>query len=291
MAIFVDEQSRVIIQGITGHVGRAFAERLAQYHSTFMGGVTPGKGGSEVAGRPVYNTVTKAVEATGANTSIVTVPATFAPDAMFEAIDAGIKVLSVYTEHVPVHEALKVIHYAKARGTHLFGPNCAGIVSPGKASASEIHDRILSPGSIGIVSKSGTLAYEAIDKLDQLGYGQSTVACLGGDKFIGTRYIEILQAFEEDDQTAAIVLLGEIGGSDEIDAIPTIENMTKPVFCYVAGSSAPPGKRMGHAGAIIQGDSETAEAKTLKLRKAGAVTMTSVLETGELVNRFLSRTP
>lgn len=285
MAILVDERSRVVIQGITGNIGRSFAERMARHYRNFVGGVTPGKGGSLVAGVPVFDSVAEAVEATGANTSVITVPAPFVKDAVYEGLDAGIRVLSIYTEHVPIHDATQFVRFALLRGARLVGPNAAGVVSPGKASAAELNeDQLpLRPGPVGVMSKSGTLSYEVIDGLGARGLGQSTVCCLGGDPILGTTFREALELFEADPETRVVVLLGEIGGTDEMAAAEFIPRAAKPVVAYIAGRAAPPGKRMGHAGAIVTRAADTAAAKMEILRKAGARVAEDLSEIPEMV--------
>lgn len=278
MAILVDQDSRVIVQGATGRVGRTFAERMGRHYDTYVAGVTPGRGGQEIAGRPVYDTVAEAAYHCGANVSVITVPAPFVADAVYEAIDAGIRVVTIYTDLVPIHDTLAYATVARASGVAIIGPNAAGVVSPGKASASELNDAILDEGRIGVVSKSGTLSYEVIDVLRELGHGQSTVCCLGGDPLAGTHFDDVLREFERDENTDGVILLGEVGGRDEIEAAGVIEHMSKPVVAYVAGHSAPPEKQMGHAGAIAGGEAETSAAKSEVLRDAGAVVVDLVEE-------------
>ena len=271
MAIFIDESSRVIMQGITGKIGNVFAERMAKHYKTFVGGVTPGKGGQEVFGKPVFNTVNSAVKELGANTSIVVVAAPYVKEAVMEAVDAGIKTIWAYTDRVPVHETMEMVHYAKLFGVRLIGPNSAGIVSPGKASASELSEYQvpLKEGNIGVLSKSGSLSYEAINMIYDAGFGFTTIICIGGDPVPGTTLTDSMEAFRDDDDTKAVVLLGEIGGADEINCIDVIKTMDKPVIAYISGHSAPVQRAMGHAGAIIDGENDTAEVKTKLLAEAG----------------------
>lgn len=278
MAIFIDRSSRVIMQGITGRIGKVFAERMARYYDNFVGGVTPGKAGQEVFGKPVFNTVNQAVAALGANTSIVVVAAPYVKEAVMEAIDAGIRTIWAYTDRVPVHETLEMVQYAKLNGVTLIGPNSAGIVSPGKASASELNENQLplKEGPVGVLSKSGSLSYEAIDLIYEAGFGFSTIICIGGDPVLGTTLREAMEAFKNDPETRAVVMLGEIGGTDETDCIDIIKTMDKPVISYVCGHSAPARKKMGHAGAIVDGSNDTADIKTKMLAEAGVKTVNCI---------------
>ena len=283
MAILVDENTRAMIQGITGRVGREFAERMLKHGTKLVAGVTPGKGGQNVFGVPVFDCVKDAVEEKSPNCSLIVVPPAFVKDAVLEALDAGIDTIIVYTEGVPFHDSALLVHYANLKAKRLIGPNSAGVVSPRKCNISDINDEFITPGNIGIVSKSGTLTYEIIDGISQYGFGVSTVACLGGDPIIGTRYADVLKLFENDNETKAVVLLGEIGGRDEVEAAQYIKQMSKPVFAYVAGLAAPPGKRMGHAGAIITGKEDTASFKQKVLQEAGAYTAGTIQELIKLV--------
>ncbi|QKY70271.1 CoA-binding protein [Lentibacillus sp. CBA3610] len=278
MAIIINENSKIIIQGITGKTGRSFANRMQSYQTPLVAGVTPGKGGQSVSGIPVFNFVGEAVSQFDANVSFVSVPAAHVEQAVYEAIDAGIEVIVIYTEGLDPHTSMKIITYAKLHQVTLLGPNSAGIVSPGKANVSDIHDSILTPGNIGIVSRSGTLTYEIVDLLKQHGLGISTIACLGGDPLIGTRHHEVLRDFEDDQETDLVVYLGEIGGEDELFSAEFIKDMQTPVFSYIAGVHAPPGKKMGHAGAIANRGDETAEAKQRVLEEAGAVPLDIILD-------------
>jgi len=270
MSILVNEKSRVIIQGITGNVGKSFAERMLNYNTPIVGGVTPGKGGSLVKQLPVFNTVREAVEKTKADCSLVCVRPEFVKQAVLEAIDNGIKLIVIYSEGVPIHDSMIIVNYARFKGVKLLGPNSAGIVSPGQCNLSDLHDSILKPGNIGVVSKSGTLTYEVIELLKQKNLGTSSIVCLGGDPIIGIQHSEVLEAFENDPETNAIIYVGEIGGDDENNASEVIKSMIKPVYSLVAGLYAPEGKRMGHAGAIIEDSSETAREKQKMLKEAGA---------------------
>lgn len=272
MAILLDETSRVIIQGVTGSVGRGFAERYSANYANFVGGVSPGKGGQEVAGRPVFDSVAEALAATDADVSVVTVPAARAGDAIVEALEAGVRLISVYTDLIPVHEAAFCIRYARARGARIIGPNAAGIVSPGRASACELRDSLVRPGPVGVVTKSGSLAYEVVAALNGIGLGQSTICCLGGDPLIGTDFREVLELFAADDATEGVVLVGEVGGDDEMRALDAVRALGKPLVAYVVGRSAPSGKSMGHAGAIAGRADESAQAKLAALSRTGAHT-------------------
>lgn len=275
MAIYVNSSSRVIIQGITGRIGMVFAERMAAHYKGFVGGVTPGKGGQVIFEKPVFNTVNEAVKILSADTSIVVVAAPFVKGAVLEAIDAGIKTVWAYTDHVPVHETLEMVQYAQLKGVRFIGPNSAGVVSPGKASASELNENQLPlvEGNIGLLSKSGSLAYEVINLIYEAGFGFSTIICIGGDPVLGTTLKDAMEAFRNDQETKAIVMLGEIGGSDEVDCIEVIKTMDKPVIAYICGHSAPPEKKMGHAGAIVSRGDESAEGKTRMLADVGVLTV------------------
>jgi len=261
LSILIDTETRVLVQGITGREGAFHTKQMLVYGTKVVAGVTPGKGGERVEGVPVYNTVREAVEKEGVNTSIVFVPPRFAADAVIEAIDAGIRLVVCITEWIPIHEMLQVTAYARAKGTRLVGPNCPGLISPGKSLVGILPGSIFRPGPVGIVSRSGTLTYEVVNELSTRGIGQSTCVGIGGDPIIGTRFIDVLKLFEADPETEAVVMIGEIGGSDEEEAAEYIKSMTKPVVGFISGRTAPPGKRMGHAGAIISGKTGTAESK------------------------------
>ncbi|MCS6835080.1 MAG: succinate--CoA ligase subunit alpha [Anaerolineae bacterium] len=270
MAILVDKQSPVIVQGITGKQGGFHAKLMMEYGTNVVGGVTPGRGGEWFEGKPVFDTVSKAVEATGATHSLIAVPAAFAAEAIYEAVDGGIKLIVCLTEHIPVSEMMKAVAYVKLKGARLIGPNCPGVMTPGQAKIGIIPGMIGMPGHIGVVSKSGTLTYEVGFALSRRGMGQTTFVGIGGDPVIGTTFIDVLQMFENDPDTSSVVLLGEIGGRAEIDAAEYIKNhMTKPVAAFIAGRSAPPGRRMGHAGAIVEGSEGSAEEKIAALEAAG----------------------
>lgn len=271
MSIFINKRSKVLVQGITGRDGSFHAQQMREYGTNVVGGVTPGKGGSKVAEIPVFDTVAEAVKATKANTSVIYVPPAFAADAIYEAVDAGIKTVICITEGVPANDMMKVYKYIKHRdGVRLIGPNCPGLISVEQSKVGIMPGTIVKKGNVGVVSRSGTLTYEAIWALTQAGMGQTTCIGIGGDQVIGTNFIDTLEAFEADKSTKAIVMIGEIGGSDEEEAAKFIKkNVTKPVVAFIAGQTAPPGKRMGHAGAIISGGSGTAEDKIKALNKAG----------------------
>lgn len=269
MAIFIDKKTTLLVQGITGRDGSFHAEQMKKNGTQVVGGVTPGKGGSKVAGIPVFNTMAEAREKTGANTSVVYVPPAFAVDAIYEAVDAGIKLVVCVTEGLPANDLMKAIPYVKEHGARLIGPNCPGLISPEQSKVGILPASIVQRGNIGVVSRSGTLTYEAIWALTQAGLGQSTCIGIGGDQVIGTNFIDCLEAFEADRGTKGIVLIGEIGGSDEEDAAKFIKKkVSKPVVAFISGLTAPPGKRMGHAGAIVSGGSGTAEDKIAALKKA-----------------------
>jgi succinyl-CoA synthetase alpha subunit len=270
MSILVDQQTRVVVQGITGRDGAFHAGQMKEYGTRVVAGVTPGKGGQEVHGIPVYNTVAEAVRKAGANTSIIYVPGAFAPDAIYEAADAGCGLIVCITEGIPTREMITVMQYLSAGQSRLLGPNSPGLISPGRSKVGILPGNIFQPGPVGVVSRSGTLTYEMAFQLSEAGLGQSTVVGLGGDPIIGTRFVDVLELFEADPETRAVVLIGEIGGTDEEDAADYIsQQMTKPVAAFIAGRTAPPGKRMGHAGAIISGGSGTAEDKIAALEGAG----------------------
>ena len=284
MAILVDTETRLVVQGLTGSEGRFHGLRNRSHGTQVVAGVTPGKGGQDVEGVPVFDTVAAAVEATAANTSMVFVPAPFAADAIYEAIDAGIRTIVCITEGVPAHEMLRMHAYLGTRGVTLVGPNCPGALSPGKANVGIIPAEIFREGSIGLVSRSGTLTYQLGHELTQLGLGNSTIVGIGGDPVVGSSFVEILAAFEADAQTEQVVMVGEIGGDEEEKAAAFIEaEMSKPVVAYIAGFTAPPGKTMGHAGAIISGSSGTAQAKKDALEARGIEVGTTPTETAELV--------
>ncbi len=270
MVIILGKESKIIVQGITGHQGMFHARAMRDFGSKVVAGVTPGKGGEKIDNIPVYNDVDAAVKATGADVSVVFVPAPYAKDAVIEAIDAGIKLVVIVTEHIPFHDVVELVLYSKIKGARIIGPNCPGIASPGLSKAGIMPNMIFKPGNVGVLSRSGTLTYEVVNYISDFGFGESTVIGLGGDQVIGTTFIEALSLFEKDPDTKAIVMVGEIGGSAEEDAAGFIKkSVSKPVIAYIAGRSAPPGKRMGHAGAIISRGKGTAESKIKALEAAG----------------------
>ena len=270
MAILIDESTRVVVHGLTGKEGSFHALRNRDYGTKVVAGMTPGKGGEEVDGIPVFDTAVQAVQETGANTSLVFVPARFAADAILEAADAAVSLVVCITEGVPVLDMARVENYLRGKPIALVGPNCPGLISPGKANVGIIPGEICMPGPVGLVSRSGTLTYQIVNELTQRGIGQSTCVGMGGDPVHGVGFIDCLERFQADDDTHAIIVIGEIGGSDEEDAARFVaENVSKPVVAYVAGFSAPPGKRMGHAGAIVTGSSGTAQAKAEAFEAAG----------------------
>jgi len=270
MAILVDSETKLLVQGITGREGLFHTEQMIEYGTNVVGGVTPGKGGEWVLGKPVFDTVKAARDATAANASIIYVPAAFAADAIFEAVDSGIKLIVCITEGIPVLDMMKVRARIDQSESRLVGPNCPGLLTPGQAKVGIMPGHIATPGNVGVVSRSGTLTYEVVYALTQAGIGQTTCVGIGGDPINGTSFIDVLQMFEEDPATEKIVMIGEIGGTDEEQAAAFIaQSMTKPVVAFVAGRTAPPGKRMGHAGAIVEGGSGTAEEKIKALTEAG----------------------
>ena len=270
MSILIDDKSRLLVHGITGRQGRFHTELMLEYGTNVVGGVTPGKGGQWVQGVPVFNTAQKAVEATGANCSMISVPARFAPDSILEAADAGIPLIVCLTEGIPVQDMLAVRAYLDRKATRMIGPNCPGLITPGESKVGIIPGDIVAPGHVGVVSRSGTLTYEVVYALTERGIGQSTCVGIGGDPIIGSSFIDILRMFEEDPDTEQAVLIGEIGGNDEQLAAAFIsQSMSIPVVAFIAGRTAPPGRRMGHAGAIVEGASGTAEAKIAALEAAG----------------------
>jgi succinyl-CoA synthetase alpha subunit len=271
VSIFIGKDTRLLVQGITGRDGSFHAKQMLEYGTAVVAGVTPGKGGQKFENRvPIFDTVAEGVKATGANTSVIYVPARFAADAIFEASDAGLALVVCITEGVPVLDMTRVLPYMKEHGTRLIGPNCPGAISPGRAKVGIIPGQICREGNIGVVSRSGTLTYEIVHQLTRAGLGQSSCVGIGGDPLIGTNFIDCLSAFEADRDTRAIVMIGEIGGTDEQNAATYVkEKMKKPVVGFIAGQTAPPGRRMGHAGAIISGSSGTAAEKMAAFESAG----------------------
>ena len=293
MSILIDENTRVLVQGITGRDGGFHTQQMIEYGTKVVGGVTPGKGGQTAHGVPVFNTVRDAVRETGANASVIFVPAKFnAADSILEAADSGIELVVCITEGVPTEDMIKVNALLEVRGgkTRLIGPNCPGLISPGKCKIGIIPGMIFTPGPVGLVSRSGTLTYEIADELTRAGMGQSSGVGIGGDPMIGTTFIDVLPLFEADPQTEVIVLVGEIGGSDEEDgAVYIKQHMTKPVVGFIGGRTAPAGKRMGHAGAIISGTSGTPQAKVAALTDAGVPVADTTSEIAELVRQALTK--
>ena len=290
MSILINKSTKVICQGITGKAGAFHTKGCKEYSNTMVGGVTPGKGGETVEGLPVFDTVVEAVEKTGANATMIFVPAAFTADAILEALDAGIKVIAAITEGVPVIDMVRVYELVRRSDAVLIGPNCPGLITPGECKIGIMPGYIHKPGKIGIMSRSGTLTYEAVWQTTNLGLGQSTCVGLGGDPIVGTNYIDLFQRFQEDPQTEAILMMGEIGGSAEEEAAAFVkENVTKPVAAFIAGRTAPPGRRMGHAGAIISGGKGTAAEKVAALQDAGIEVADSPATMGEAVARAIQK--
>lgn len=286
MSILVDSNTRVVVQGITGREGAFHAKQMRSYGTQVVAGVRPGKGGQDADGVPVFDTAKQAVEATGANTAIIFVPPAFAKDAILEEADAGVGLVVCITEGIPVQDMVVATRHLQEKGVRLLGPNCPGIITPGEALIGILPGVIFAPGEVGLVSRSGTLTYEVVDGLTKRGIGQSTCIGIGGDPIIGTRFIDALRLFEADQKTKVVVMIGEIGGSDEEEAAELIKTMTKPVVGFISGRTAPPGKRMGHAGAIISGNTGTAESKVKALTAAGVPVCDTI---GEIVERVAER--
>jgi succinyl-CoA synthetase alpha subunit len=289
MSVLVSKATRLLVQGITGREGEFHTRQMLAYGTKVVGGVRPGKGGEWIAGVPVFDTVGDAVQATGANASIIYVSARFAPDAVFEAADAGIELVVVITEGIPALDMAQVCEYLRDRPTRLIGPNCPGVITPGEAKVGIMPGHIHMPGKVGVVSRSGTLTYEVVYALTQKGIGQSTCIGIGGDPIVGTTFIDVLRLFQDDPLTEHVVLIGEIGGTDEERAADYIAtHMTKPVTAFIAGQTAPPGKRMGHAGAIISGGAGTAAEKIEALHEAGVRVARHPAEVADLVSELFS---
>jgi succinyl-CoA synthetase alpha subunit len=284
VAILVDTETRLVVQGITGREGSFHATRNRDYGTNVVAGVTPGKGGERVSGIPVYDSVREAVAEADANAAMVFVPARFAADAIYEAVDAGIETVVCITEGIPAHDMLHVYNFIRPRGVTLIGPNCPGVLSPGKANVGIIPAEIFREGGVGLVSRSGTLTYQIGHELAQLGIGQSTIVGIGGDPVVGSSFVDVLSRFEGDPETELVVMVGEIGGAEEEKAAAFIEaEMSKPVVAYIAGFTAPPGKTMGHAGAIVSGTAGTAQAKKEALEAHGVDVGTNPTEVARLV--------
>ncbi|HHI87907.1 MAG TPA: succinate--CoA ligase subunit alpha [Candidatus Cloacimonetes bacterium] len=289
MSILVNKFSKVIVQGFTGKEGTFHAEQCIEYGTNIVGGVTPGKGGQIHLGKPVFNTVRDAVEQTGANTSLILVPPAFAADAIMEAADAGIKVIVCITEGIPTQDVMYAKMFVNKQGARLVGPNCPGVITAGEAKVGIMPGNIFKKGNVGVISKSGTLTYEAANQVVKAGLGITTAIGIGGDPIIGSTFIDLLKLFEEDDETDAVVIIGEIGGDLEIQAAKYIKNnMKKPVVAFIAGQTAPKGKRMGHAGAIIAGSKGTAHEKMEALEKAGVKVCVSPAHIGKATKEVLS---
>ena len=289
MSILVDKKTRLVVQGITGREGTFHALACRDYGTTVVAGVTPGKGGSRHEGVPVFDTVREAVAKEGANTTLIFVPPAFAADAILEAIDAAVPLVICITEGIPTLDMVRVARFLRGSGTRLIGPNCPGIISPGKAKVGIMPGHIHKRGKVGVVSRSGTLTYEAVGQLTRLGLGQSTCVGLGGDPIIGTTFVDCLGLFEDDPTTHAILMIGEIGGTAEEEAAAFVKrHVSKPVVGYIAGQTAPPGRRMGHAGAIISGGKGTAAEKVTALRRAGIAVVKSPAEMGAAVKKALN---
>jgi len=288
MSVLVDENTKVFVQAITGREGSFHTKQMIEYGTQVVGGATPGKGGQDFEGVPVFNTVAEGVEATGANVSIIFVPPPFAADAIMEAADAGLELIVCITEGIPEADMVKAYHYIKSRDTRLIGPNCPGIITPGQCKIGIMPGFIHQPGRVGIISRSGTLTYETVGQLSDRGLGQSTAIGIGGDPIIGTRFVDALALFKDDPETDAVVMIGEIGGTAEEEAAAYVkEHYDKPVIGFIAGRTAPPGRRMGHAGAIISGGKGTADDKMAAMKDAGIHVCESPAEIGETVEKAL----
>ncbi len=288
MTIFVNKDTRVIVQGVTGKQGATHTKLMLEYGTKVVAGVTPGRGGKKVNGVPVYDTVSGALEENEADASIIFVPAAFASDAVLEGVSAGLNPVIAITEHVPVRDAIQFVNYARSKGITIIGPNCPGVISPGEAKVGIMPGYVYTQGSVGVVSRSGTLTYEIAHILTMAGYGQSTVLGIGGDPVTGLDFVDVLKKFKEDGQTKAVVLVGEIGGNAEERAAAYIKSeFDKPVVAYIAGRSAPPGKRMGHAGAIVSGTSGSAQSKIDALRGVGVSVAETPVDISKLVGDVL----
>ena len=288
MSILVDENTKLVVQGVTGREGQFHTLRNKAYGTDVVAGVTPGKAGQDVDGIPVFNTVRDAVEATGANTSMIFVPPRFATDAIYESLDAGIDLTIAITEGIPAHDMMRVYTHLKRGDQRLLGPNCPGAISPGKATVGIMPTDVFTPGRVGIISRSGTLTYQISKEIGDMGIGQSTVVGIGGDPVNGIKHIDVLKMFNDDPDTDAVIMIGEIGGPDEVNAAQWAkDNMKKPVVGFIAGVTAPPGKRMGHAGALISGGADTAQAKLEIMEACGIKTTKDPSEMGKLLKSVL----
>jgi succinyl-CoA synthetase alpha subunit len=288
MSIIIDENTKVLVQGITGREGTFHTRQMVKYGTKVVAGVRAGKGGTKMDEIPVFDTVSRAVKETGADAGMILVPASSAADAALEAIDSGLRVVVIITEGIPIQDMIEVWHRAKAADVTLIGPNCPGIVSAGKCKIGILPQEIFTPGPVGLISRSGTLTYEIVDSLTKAGLGQSTCIGVGGDPIIGTTFKDVLRDFDEDPDTRAVVLVGEIGGNDEQEAADIIRTMRTPVVGFIGGRTAPPGKRMGHAGAIVSGKSSTAEAKVEALKAVGVPVCDTVAEIVKRTKKVLS---
>lgn len=288
MSILTNEHTRLIVQGLTGAEGQFHAEKMIEYGTKVVAGVTPGKGGAKVLGVPVFDAVAEARKATDANASVIFVPPAMAADAIMEAAAAGIELIVCITEGIPVLDMTRVMPFVRERGSVLVGPNCPGLISPGKSKIGIMPSQIHLPGRIGVVSRSGTLTYEVVDQLTRHGLGQSTCVGIGGDPIIGQNFIDIMRRFNDDPETSAIVMIGEIGGTAEQEAASYVaEHCKKPVFGFIAGRTAPPGRRMGHAGAIVSGRSESTEEKLAHLARCGIVCVNTLADMGATVKKVV----
>ena len=290
MSILVDKNTRLVVQGLTGKEGSFHAEQMIEYGTNVVAGVVPGKGGQQHLDRPVYDSVREAVEREGANTSCIFVPPPFAASAIIEAAEAGVEVIVCITEGIPVADMIPAYAYVQRKGARLIGPNCPGVLTPNEAKVGIMPTMIFSDGPVGVISRSGTLTYEAVDQLTRQGLGQSTAVGIGGDPIVGTQFVDALRLFEADPETEAVVMIGEIGGSAEEEGAAFVkEHMTKPVFGFIAGRTAPPGRRMGHAGAIVSGGEGTADAKLDAMRAAGITVVLNPAEIGETVKAHFAQ--